>query len=72
MKIQFVLVKDIYDFNHLAINTAGEAHLLQDRYRVDAKSILGLFTLDLTRNIELELEDTTAYPYFKQFEAPNV
>ena len=68
MKIKFILIKDIYDFNHLAINTAGEAHLLQDGYRVNAKSILGLFALDLTKDIELELEDTTAYSYFKQFE----
>lgn len=68
MKIKFVLIKDIYDFNHLATNTLGEAWLIQDGYRVNAKSILGLFSLNLTKEITLELEDTSAYPYFAQFE----
>ena len=72
MKIKFIFIKDIYEFNHLAMNTAGEVHLLQAGYRVNAKSIFGLFTLDLTKDIVLELEDTSAYPYFKQFEASNV
>ena len=56
MKITLNDVRDLYEFAGVAHTCFGDVIATQGRYRVNAKSILGLFSLDLTQPIELSIE----------------
>ena len=53
MKIKLTNVQDIRDFVNEVILVAYEVDLVQGRYTVDAKSIMGIFSLDLLSPITL-------------------
>ena len=38
-------------------NCEGDFDLISDRYVVDAKSIMGIFSLDLTKTLKLEIHN---------------
>lgn len=42
-------------FHHLLSQFDGDFDLLQDRYIVDAKSQLGIFSLDISRPLRLDI-----------------
>ena len=56
MKIRLNSIEKVRAFSTLAIVFDGELTLISGRYHIDAKSILGIFSLDLTKPIELEIE----------------
>ena len=53
MMISLTNVQDIRDFVNVVILTDYEVDLVQGRYTIDAKSIMGIFSLDLLSPIEL-------------------
>ena len=53
MKIALTNVQDIRDFVNEVILVPYEVDLVQGRYTVDAKSIMGIFSLDLLSPIAL-------------------
>lgn len=57
MTITLNEVKYIYEFAGVAHSCFCDVIATQGRYRVNAKSILGLFSLDLTKPIEVSLEN---------------
>ena len=68
MEIKLNTIKDVQDFVKIAINKCNNnIYAKQNNYVVDAKSIMGLFSLDLLRSFIIEGEnlDTTV---FKEFE----
>jgi phosphocarrier protein HPr len=63
MKVMNILLKsinDVKDFVNIVNNFDFEIDLSSGRYIVDAKSIMGIFSLDLSKAIKVELhsEDT--------------
>ena len=70
MKIKFNTIKDIYDFVELAGKDDGAATLSQDRYIVSARSLLGIFSLNLLAPVDLGLESENYEP-FKRFASGN-
>ena len=56
MHVSIPLVEDIKTFVSTVANFACNASLLSGRYIIDAKSIMGVFSLDTTRPIKLVLE----------------
>lgn len=52
-KIMLHSVQDVKDFVHLANRFPFDFDLLSGRYVVDGKSIVGIFSLDLGRPIDL-------------------
>lgn len=52
-KIMLSNVQDIRDFVKIVIMTDYEVDLVQGRYVIDAKSIMGIFSLDLLSPITL-------------------
>ena len=52
-KIMLSNVQDIRDFVRVVIMTDYEVDLVQGRYVIDAKSIMGIFSLDLLSPIDL-------------------
>jgi phosphotransferase system HPr-like phosphotransfer protein len=64
MKVVNILLKsinDVKDFVNIVNNYDFDIDLSSGRYVVDAKSIMGIFSLDLSKPIKVELhtEDTT-------------
>ena len=67
MKIQLNLISEIKDFTQIASKVPEEVALRSGNYVVDAKSLLGILSLDLAKPIELEVSDQYL-ELFKQFE----
>ena len=63
LKIKLTNVKDIRDFVNQVILVDYEVDLVQGRYTIDAKSIMGIFSLDLLSPITLVAhgENTDAF-----------
>ena len=56
IKIKLSTIKDVRDFIEIMTLNEIKATASQGRYVVDARSIMGLFALDLMSPIELHLE----------------
>lgn len=50
-------IESVKDFNKKIWDIGADVDLKQGRYTVDAKSILGIFSMDITRTIELVIYD---------------
>ncbi len=48
-------IADVKEFNALALAASFDVDLISGRYAVDAKSIMGIFSLDLTKTLTLAL-----------------
>jgi hypothetical protein len=66
MKIKLTNVQDIRDFVNEVILVAYEVDLVQGRYTVDAKSIMGIFSLDLLSPITLIAHSDTPEALFER------
>jgi phosphotransferase system HPr-like phosphotransfer protein len=70
MKVMLNKVSDVNRFVEVMMNLPIEADLVSGRYTIDAKSIMGIFSLDLSKPInvvfhgELSSED---YEAIKEF-----
>lgn len=58
-KIKFTTINDVKVFSDKILKIESEATIrTEDRkYAVDAKSIMGIFSLDLSKNLILEMEE---------------
>ena len=59
-KISLATINDVKDFVNMVMKYDFEVDLVSGRYAVDAKSIMGIFSLDLSKPIDLNIhaEDT--------------
>ena len=55
IKIRLANVQDIREFVNIVILADYEVDLVQGRYVIDAKSIMGIFSLDLSKPIDLNI-----------------
>lgn len=53
VKIRLATIADVRDFVNIVNRTDCDIDLVSGRYVVDAKSIMGIFSLDLMNPIEL-------------------
>lgn len=71
MKILIDNVKKVKEFNNLTLRFPCEIDVISSRYVVDAKSLMGLFSLDLSKPVEVRFNDEyadLANLYFSKFE----
>ena len=64
-------INDVKDFVNIANKYEYDVDLTSGRYVVDAKSIMGIFSLDLSKPIKVEVhsvEATEFYDDVKRFE----
>lgn len=54
-KVKLNSIADVKEFTSLANSRTYELDLISGRYAVDAKSIMGIFSLDLTKTLTLVL-----------------
>ena len=57
-KIRLVTIEDVRKFVTAANMQPCDADVVSDRYCVDAKSLLGLFSLDLSKPVEVQIHGT--------------
>ena len=52
-------IEMVKEFVSVVAHFSGDAELKSGKYVVDAKSIMGIFSLDLSKKLLLELEEPT-------------
>lgn len=60
IQIKLSTIKDVQDFVRDLTKYSGDADLESGRYTIDAKSIMGIFSLDLLSPLTLILRDENA------------
>ena len=69
LNIQVKEINDVYKLVNILIGFDGDVDLESGRYKVDGKSILGIFSLDLREPIKLTYErEEGADKLFSQLE----
>ena len=72
MKVFLRSINDVRDFSKVALTFPCDIDLVSSRYKVDAKSIMGIFSLNLSKPIELVVsnsnEEDHAKLLFKRWE----
>ena len=68
MRVKLHTISDVKNFVATASNCAGPITIVQDRYVINAKSILGIMSLDLTNVLNVVIDNENDIPQFKQFE----
>ena len=67
MKIDLTYMNEIKEFVAAAQSCTAEVLLVSGKYTINAKSILGIFSLDLSYHIDLVCEDESDYPKFERW-----
>lgn len=65
VKISLSSLDDIKEFNKLTCGFDAEADLTEGNYKVDAKSLIGLFTLDMNQALDLSIHSDNCRDYLK-------
>lgn len=68
-KITLSTIRDVQNFVAIATAFDGDIDLSSGRYVVDAKSIIGIFSLDLLSPIDLTVRSGDADKLFKELDA---
>jgi hypothetical protein len=68
MKIKLTNIQDIREFVNDVILVDFEVDLVQGRYTIDAKSIMGIFSLDLLSPISLVAHTDNAESFFTKID----
>ena len=66
IKIKLSNVQDIREFVNVVILADYDVDLVQGRYVIDAKSIMGIFSLDLLSPIDLVAHTDNADAFFEK------
>jgi hypothetical protein len=67
MFISLEQIGKIKDFVAISQGCVADVTLVGGRYSVDGKSILGIFSLDLSKPIELICDNSADYARFERF-----
>lgn len=54
-------IEDVKEFNRIVAVYDGDVDLVSGRYVIDAKSIMGIFSLDLSKPINIQVHGVTGY-----------
>lgn len=68
-KIMLATINDVKVFVNSVSKYDFDVDLVSGRYAVDAKSIMGIFSLDLSKVIELQVHSDSADAFLKEIEA---
>lgn len=61
-------INDVKDFVNIVSKYDFDVDLTSGRYIVDAKSIMGIFSLDLSKPIKVEVHDDGCDAFMKEIE----
>lgn len=66
MKVKLGSISDVKEFVALTNSYAFESDLVSGRYAVDAKSIMGIFSLDLSKELTLNIHSDDCADFLDQ------
>ncbi|MBR1591911.1 MAG: HPr family phosphocarrier protein [Ruminococcus sp.] len=66
--ISLLAINDVKDFVNIVMKYDYDIDLISGRYAVDARSIMGIFSLDLSRPIELNAHTDDADAFLKEID----
>ena len=66
--VQLCSISDIKKFVNIANRFSFDIDLTSGRYVVDAKSIMGIFSLDLSKPIQVEIHNNECDEFLKETE----
>jgi len=64
--IQLKSINDVKDFVNVANKYDFDIDLTSGRYVVDAKSIMGIFSLDLSKSIKVEIQSGDSNAFYNE------
>ena len=70
-EIKFDTIQDVKQFVNFISKYSEEYYLMSGRYLVNAKSIMGIFSLDLSKPIQIVSEQKFSKEFLKEFETKN-
>jgi phosphotransferase system HPr-like phosphotransfer protein len=62
-------IEDVKDFNRTVALYDGDVDLVSGRYVIDAKSIMGIFSLDLSKPINIQIHGDDAEALIEKLSA---
>lgn len=68
IKIALSSINDIRDFVCITFKYDFEMDITSDRYVVDAKSLMGIISLDLSKPVELKIHSDDCEEFLKEIE----
>ena len=70
--IRLAGIEDVKKFVSITNRYGFKINLISDKYTIDAKSIMGVFSLDLSRPLTMQIEEETdpEYPEFMEEAQP--
>ena len=70
--IRLASFEDVKKFVSITNRYGFKINLISDKYTIDAKSIMGVFSLDLSRPLTMQIEEETdpEYPEFMEEAQP--
>ena len=70
--IRLASIEDVKKFVSITNRYSFRINLISDKYTIDAKSIMGVFSLDLSRPLTMQIEEETdpEYPEFMEEAQP--
>lgn len=66
-KIKLTTIDDVKTFVTICSAIASHSVVRQDLYAVSGASLMGMFSLDLSKPLTVEIEDDRAAQYFKKW-----
>ncbi len=60
-KIQLKTIEDIKDFCNICCKQDFEIDVMEGRYIIDAKSIMGLFSLNISKILNIKVHEDNKY-----------
>lgn len=69
MKVNLSKIDDVKNFVNAMMGVPIDADLVSGRYVIDAKSIMGIYSLDLTKPIEIVFHGRLSDNDFKKIES---
>ena len=67
-QIKLNSITDVKEFVNITFKAENDVDLICGKYHIDGKSIMGIFSLELDRPIEMEMSDADMAKLKSQFE----
>ena len=67
-QIKLNSITDVKEFVNITFKAENDVDLICGKYHIDGKSIMGIFSLELDRPIEMEMSDADMEKLNSQFE----
>ena len=63
-QIKLNSITDVKEFVNITFKAENDVDLICGKYHIDGKSIMGIFSLELDRPIEMEMSDADMFEKF--------